>query len=185
MTPVRSLARPILARARGLAVVALLSGATGSGAIGCGDPVRNGLQDALGPEAPGVERGPLHRPNQPCLACHDGSTAPEFSVAGTLFVTSTERQPLVGGVVTITDARGAVYWTAANCVGNFYIVPSDFSPTYPFRVAVSYGGESVPMESLIHREGSCASCHVDPKGLSSAGHVYLDDLAVPTVMGCK
>ena len=40
-------------------------------------------------EAPGVRRGPLHRPGQPCLLCHDGALGDpqRFTVAGTVFQT--------------------------------------------------------------------------------------------------
>src|SRR5450432_160855 len=38
--------------------------------VGCGDPVHDTAVSALGPEAPGVPKGPLHRPGQPCVLCH-------------------------------------------------------------------------------------------------------------------
>ena len=37
------------------------------------DPVQSEAVADLGGEAPGVAPGPLHRPGQPCLVCHDGS----------------------------------------------------------------------------------------------------------------
>lgn len=167
------------ARALGLfaATLALALGA-------CGDPLRSRAQDALPGEVAGVPKGPNHRAGQPCLVCHDGSTAAEFSIAGTLFVTSTARSPLVGGVVILRDRDGVERTTTANCVGNFYIPAGDYTPKYPLQVRVSYGDKNVPMKSSIHREGACGACHSDPVGPTSPGHVYFDDVSPPAVGGC-
>jgi hypothetical protein len=154
-------------------------------AAGCGDPVRDNIRDSLGGETPGVRRGPNHRPGQPCLVCHDGGEAPEFSIAGTLYLTPTSAQPLIGGRVVIVDAAGTTFTTTANCAGNFYASPKTFTPEYPFSVSISYGEETVTMQSLVRREGSCAACHTDPAGPSSAGKVFLTDLPnPPAVQGC-
>src|SRR5262245_43752578 len=86
----------------------------------CGDPVRDRRMDALGPEAPGIAIGPLHRPGQPCLACHDGKgEARAMSVAGTVFRTEDDAQPVFGVDVILTDAERRTFATKTNCAGNF------------------------------------------------------------------
>lgn len=161
-------------------------------AAGCVDPVQRDAKDALGPEDPNVRTGPLHRPGQPCLVCHDN-----FTVAGTLYLTpkpdAGPNKPLAYGRVRITDATGAKYEKVANCVGNFYITPREFDPVFPFRVDVAFGadpkeeeGTLVAMESLVHRDGSCASCHKDPPGPASVGQIFLTDLPnPPAVQSCE
>jgi hypothetical protein len=133
------------------------------------DPVHADEVAALGGEAPGVPRGPLHRPGQPCLVCHAG----RFSVAGTVFVDATDRSPAVGAEVRLTDSQGNAYSAHTNEAGNFYVQPGQFTPVYPMKVAVAWSGVTVNMTADVGREGSCAKCHSDPPGPSSAGHVYI------------
>lgn len=139
------------------------------------DPVHSEAVDALGGEAPGVRRGPLHRPGQPCITCHDGAIGDpnEFSVAGTVFVTADALTPAVGATVTLTNADGTAYALRANQAGNFYASPRELSLVFPVRVKVSYQGVDVQMSSTIGRAGSCADCHFDPAGPGSAGHIYI------------
>jgi hypothetical protein len=139
------------------------------------------VQDArvasLGPEAPGVPVGPNHRPGQPCLACHrDGGDAkPAFAMAGTIYREKGALLALGNVDVELTDAGGRKHVARSNCVGNFYIDPAAFTPTYPVWVTLRSGAHSIDMDSPIYREGSCATCHSDPAGPTSAGPVYLTD----------
>jgi hypothetical protein len=154
------------------------------------DPVHDQAVAALGPEAAGVPHGPLHRPGQPCTLCHDGALGdpPRFTVAGTVFVTPSSRVPAVGAVVGVTDANGASIQLLANGAGNFYVTPSDYDPAFPLQVNVTgASGGTVTMQTLIggngtvEPNGGCATCHVDPAGASSPGHVCLtlDDGGTP------
>ena len=150
--------------------------------MSCGDPVRDDGVAALGPETPGVPRGSEHRPGQPCLLCHsdDGQSRP-FSVAGTVYLDAASQKPADNVAVQIIDAQRTVFTAITNCVGNFYVQPSQFSPTYPIWVTMRAGNVQRDMDSPSYREGSCAACHTDPRGPTSAGHVYLiDDPAVET-----
>lgn len=139
------------------------------------DPVHDNAIDALGPEAPGVSRGPSHRPGQPCITCHDGAIGdpPKFSVAGTIYVNENDLVAANGAVVTLTDDNGKQYSTAANQAGNFYVTPSEFDPVYPMKVLVTYDKIDVKMTSHVGRDGSCADCHKDPFGPTSAGHIFI------------
>ena len=60
-----------------------------------------------------------------------------------------------------------------NRTGNFYVSKDDWTPVYPMRVSVSFGGVQTDMKTHVGRAGSCANCHTDPAGPASAGHVYL------------
>jgi hypothetical protein len=140
------------------------------------DPVHDNAVAALGDEAPGVRKGPLHRPGQPCILCHDGAIGdpPQFSVAGTIYVNATDQIPANGATVALTSAGGSsTYSTTTNAAGNFYVQPSQYTPAYPMKVAVTYGNVTVKMTSNVGREGSCATCHTDPPGPAFAGHIYI------------
>jgi hypothetical protein len=153
------------------------------------DPVVDDAVAALGPEDPSVRRGPLHRPGQPCLLCHDGSLGnpQRFTVAGTVFQKSGDRVAAQGVVVRITDANGQYIELTANAAGNFYTTPSQYDPTFPLQTALSTSVGPVPMQTLIagngttEPNGACASCHFDPAGPGSPGHVcvILDDGGTP------
>ncbi len=139
------------------------------------DPVNGAAIAALGDEAPGVPRGPLHRPGQPCVLCHDGSVGnpPEFTVAGTVFVNANDLTPAVDAGVMLTDSLGVSFPATTNEVGNFYVLPHQFQPTYPMKVAVTYANVTVSMTADVGRDGSCARCHLDPAASASPGHVYV------------
>jgi hypothetical protein len=139
------------------------------------DPVHDDAKSALGGEAPGVPRGPLHRPGQPCLICHDGAFGDPraFSMAGTVFLDANTLTPAPSATVTLVGADGATEAVLTNAAGNFFVTPGVFAPKYPVHVtSVALGGVSVTMHSHIGGNGSCAGCHVDPAGPGSPGHVY-------------
>jgi hypothetical protein len=151
-------------------------------AAGSCDPVHDNAVSALGGEVPGVPRGPLHRPGQTCLLCHDGAPGDPsaFSMAGTVFsyansTPANSTEPAVdGATVTLESADGTTVSTTTNEVGNFYFTPDMYSPKYPVHVkSITLGSVSVSMHSHIGGNGSCAGCHVDPEAPDSPGHVYL------------
>lgn len=147
---------------------------TGLALGGCGDPVREDTIDSLGPEAPGVAAGPLHRPNQPCVVCHgdDGPGNLAFSVAGTVYRYRDTTEPLANAIVRVVDSKGQKSFTGTNCAGNFFFQKSDYDPTFPVWVSLEFGGVPSDMSTPIFRDGSCAKCHSDPAGESSVGHAY-------------
>jgi hypothetical protein len=140
------------------------------------DPVHSDAVDALGDEAQGVRRGPLHRPGQPCLTCHDGALGDpnSFSVAGTIFESPDGLTAAVGATVHLTSSNGSDTSVITNAAGNFYLTPSEYTPAYPMHVDVTYARfPTVKMLSNVGRDGSCADCHKDPAGPTSAGHIYI------------
>lgn len=140
---------------------------------GCSDPARDAAIDALGPETEGVPEGPLHRPGQPCLTCHDGGESRRFAMAGTVFRLADDDAPAPGVRVDIVDGAGKRVTAETNCAGNFFVRPEDFTPVYPAWTSLSLGDYRIAMETPIHREGSCAGCHAEPAGPESVGRVYL------------
>ena len=151
--------------------------ALAAAAVAC-DPVHSNEVSALGGESPGVRTGPLHRPGQPCLLCHDGKIGDpgQFSVAGTVFSKSNDITPsngVSGALVHMTDARLVEYTATTNQVGNFYVTPNQYTPSYPMHVEVISGGVSTPMTTHIGRDGSCAGCHSYPISWNSPGPVAL------------
>lgn len=160
---------------RALSVLWLVGAGAGSIALGSCDPVHTGAVAALGGEAPGIPPGPLHRPGQPCLDCHDGASGdpPAFTMAGTVYLEASTLVPASGAAVTLADVNGNTTVAVANAAGNFYLSPSDFNPTYPVHVtSIAVMGSTAVMHSHIGGNGSCAGCHTDPAGPDSPGHVY-------------
>ena len=130
---------------------------------------------ALGDEAPGIPRGPLHRPGQPCLVCHgeQGPSSHQFVMAGTVFAVQGQSAPAPGASVTIEDVNGSFFTATTNEAGNFYIPVGEWSPTMPATASVSQGKNAQQMSTHISRDGSCAGCHTLTPGPTSPGPVYL------------
>jgi hypothetical protein len=136
---------------------------------------------ALGGESPGVPKGPLHRPGQPCLVCHGegGPASTEFVIAGTVFESQGKTDPATGAGVLIEDVTGSTYTATTNEVGNFYITPNQWSPTFPAQVQVSQDKNVEQMLTHIGRSGSCAECHTSTPGPTSPGPVYVVQAPLP------
>ncbi len=74
--------------------------------------------------------------------------------------------------MTLVDAVGTTVVATTNAAGNFFLTPAVFAPQYPVHVtSITLGTASATMHSHIGGNGSCASCHVDPAGPDSPGHV--------------
>ena len=146
-------------------------------AVSC-DPVESDAIDALGGENPSVRRGPLHRPGQPCLLCHDGAVGdpPAFSVAGTVYDDPVELDGEDNATLELTDSTGSSYTAMTNAAGNFYVTPDEWTPVFPLVGIAVYAfgaGAPVKMQSEAGRSGGCATCHVPPTGPSSPGPVVI------------
>jgi hypothetical protein len=146
----------------------------------CVDESHQNQIDALGGEAPGVPKGPLHRPGQPCTVCHGegGPASTMFVLAGTVFQDQGKTDPANGAQIQIEDVNGSFYTATTNEVGNFYITPDQWMPVWPLHVQGVTLGKNFPqaMLTLIGRAGSCGECHTPTTGPTSPGLVY----AIPT-----
>jgi hypothetical protein len=162
----------VIAAPARFAMIATVSAA----ALACEDPVHDQLVASLGPENPNVPPGQLHRPGQPCLACHggEGPASAQFSVGGTVYAVRGQPGPAVGARVQVQDIEGR-YWTSelTNAVGNFFVFEADFAPAFPIRMEVFEGKTTQQMQTYAARDGSCADCHSNPAGPTSAGPVYV------------
>ena len=136
-------------------------------ALAACDPVKSNAVAALGGEVPGVPHGPTHRPGQPCLLCHS-----DFNVAGTVFVSPDDRTGAAGVSVNLLDSEGHAFVATTNEVGNFFVRTGEYQPVYPMKVSITSGGVTTSMTANVGRDGACASCHFDPAGPASPGHVY-------------
>lgn len=146
------------------------------------DPVQHDAVKALGKETAG---GPneFHRAGQPCGTCHQdgGNASSDFSIAGTIFAGPDNLIGVEGARVDLVDANGTSPPISrpvlTNCVGNFFVLRTDWDPAFPIAVRISKGSVTRTMRSQISRASSCAECHkaelppVDPFG--TVPHVYL------------
>lgn len=171
----------------------MLASALAAAALSCSDPVYDSEITALGPESDGIPVGEYHRAGQPCELCHSSggpASSSTFSVAGTVFAQQSDVVGVDSATVAMTDTTGSSYTVQTNCVGNFYVTPSQWNPAFPILTRVYKGGVARTMQGQIGRERSCANCHKDPftsyEKLSSVGHVYLysPDDQVPSPPMC-
>jgi hypothetical protein len=150
------------------------------------NPVHDRAVERLGPETPNGPSG-FHRAGQPCATCHqaDGPADTDFSVAGTVFASTTSVVGVDGATILLVDSAGtsppASKPVVTNCVGNFAILRSDWDPAFPVLVRVTKNGTTRTMNTSIGRAASCSDCHVtkpaDP--LSKVGPVTLFAAADP------
>jgi hypothetical protein len=155
---------------RALSLLLALAFAT---VLACDDPVHDAEVDALGPE--NGTPGPKHRPGQPCLTCHGGSGpgSAHYAIAGTVYTSKLDLQPLSGCDVELTDSRGETKHAISNDAGNFYLTSDEWQPIAPIHVKLTYLQITAEMGTHIGRDGSCADCHFDPQSAGSPGHVFL------------
>lgn len=152
-----------------------LAVAAGLPVVACVDESHELSVQALGSEAPGVPRGPTHRPGQSCLVCHGGQgpASSQFLMAGTVYGVQGESAPASGAKVTIEDIQGSSFTATTNEVGNFFIRPEDWALVYPAQVTVALGDETPQMMGThINRDGSCADCHALTTSPTSPGPVF-------------
>jgi hypothetical protein len=150
----------------------------------CSDPVHDQEVQALGPENPAIPKGEYHRAGQPCTVCHgpEGPAQTQFSVAGTIFWNpyQTGAVGANNATVSLVDSLGSTFEIATNCVGNFWVSPSLYSPAFPMLASIGIQGQPTSsMFTQISRSGSCATCHADPPNYDAVGHVYLSVGAPP------
>jgi hypothetical protein len=143
----------------------------------CSDPTEQAAIAALGPEPAGARPGPLHRPGQPCVTCHgaSGAAEPAFALAGTIYREKGKLQPLADVDVLVVDGAGRTLSARSNCAGNFWMDARQLPLVPPLWVTLRHGQMTIDMESPFFREGSCAACHSEPLGPTSAGAIYMTD----------
>ena len=144
--------------------VAMVILAVGAVAACTTDPVHQAEVDALGAEASNIPQGQYHRAGQPCAVCHgaEGPAKTQFSIAGTVFQGPGTQSALIGAgnvTVSLEDDAQSRFEVTTNCVGNFWVNPSDWNPQFPVLVAIASGSTTQTMLSHIGRDASCGQCH--------------------------
>jgi mono/diheme cytochrome c family protein len=176
------------------ALVAVLAAASAFSACST-DPVHDDEVSALGPEAANIPQGQYHRAGQACVVCHgpEGPANTQFSIAGTVFFGPAVNSPPVGvGNVTVQleDDSQSKFSVTTNCVGNFWVKPSDWSPAFPVLVSIAGNPEGTAlqqtMQSHIGRDPSCGDCHGYATNLNyfeTPGLIHLASTDDPKYMG--
>jgi hypothetical protein len=146
----------------------------------CSDPVLDDAVDAQGNETEGIEKGEFHRAGQRCVACHqEGGEASDspFTLAGTVFAQPAKQIGVDNVEIRLTDSDNSKHTVQTNCVGNFFVRPSEWQPKFPILVEIFKNNVRRRMTSPIGREADCAGCHVleiPPKDpFSQIPHIYL------------
>lgn len=144
----------------------------------CGpDPLHERDVEALGPEDPAIEPGPLHRRGQPCSVCHggDGPAKSTFVLSGTVFAVADAGDVLPGATVRYIDWVGAQGAVVTNCAGNFFLRTEQAAPRWPIWLRLEHGDKVADMQSAVFREGSCNACHTATATPKTMGRVYLSE----------
>jgi hypothetical protein len=131
----------------------VLSGALAACAM---DPVHSSAVNALGGEIGGVPQGEYHRAGQPCVTCHSsaGPSKKTFTIAGTVYYGPTKAIGVDQVQVIMVDSLNSAFTTYTNCVGNFFVTPEQWQPSFPVIVEISKNGTTRQMSSHIGREPS-------------------------------
>jgi hypothetical protein len=167
---------------RALVAAAML----GALVAGCSDPLRDENIALLGDEHPNFPPSEIHRPGQPCVACHSPyfGAEPIMSLGGTLFTDPVandgELNMVPDHTIRIIDSEGKILDIKTNRCGNFYFTKEQFDPAFPLRAELrgpgTEDGATIPinaMASRIGREGSCGACHAFPASSLSPGVVFV------------
>lgn len=133
------------------------------------------VEDRCGPveETP----GPLMRPGQNCLSCHQqgfgDDDAPIFSAAGTVFDSAdADRCDGVAGVkVYLTAASGEEIELVTNAAGNFWtreaLMPEGPGPR------IEFGGRTLQMQRHLPSIPACNACHDNPPVGGAPGKIFV------------
>lgn len=108
-----------------------------------------------------------HNAGLACLSCHTGAgLAPKWTLAGTLYASSSGGTAIPGATVTVVDAAGIEHKliTAAN--GNFY---TNAALQFPVRVTASKCPDAKPMTGAP-QSGDCNGCH---SATAAQGRIHL------------
>ena len=169
--------------------LALLAAGIALASASCTDPVLDDIVEDQGNETKNIPQSEHHRAGQRCVACHQEhgkASGSPFTLAGTVFAQPGRQVGVEGAEIRLTDADGTKYTAKTNCVGNFFIKPSEWVPKFPILVEIAKNNVRRSMRSPIGREADCAGCHVldiPPKDpFSQVGHIYLfstDELGSP------
>lgn len=112
------------------------------------------IQEACEPAATILPNG-NHNAGAACLTCHDGTGAPLWTVAGTIYTSAAGTTPLEAATIIVTDADGVEHKLVSATNGNFYT-----AATIAFPVTVK-ASKCPDTEQMGNQPaiGDCNSCH--------------------------
>jgi hypothetical protein len=112
-----------------------------------------------------------HLAGNACQSCHytGAGGAPQFTLAGTLFGSSTGGTGVVGATIIVTDANGLDHKIITGTFGNFW---SRETLAYPIQVKASLCPDALPMAGAVTGPGDCNSQGCHSQGAPS-GRVHL------------
>jgi hypothetical protein len=115
--------------------------------------------------------GPTMNPGEDCLTCHDGSGAPRWTAAGTVYRTidANPDDGVAGVSIHLTDASGRTITLRSNEAGNFY---TRERLTFPIGAAIEQDGVRQEMPHIVEY-GGCNRCHAQPPQEDAPGRISL------------
>jgi antitoxin (DNA-binding transcriptional repressor) of toxin-antitoxin stability system len=120
-------------------------------------PTANDMAQAL------AQQPADHLGGDVCASCHNGMTAPRWTIGGTLFSAAVGGAGVGGATIEITDANNTVVKmipTAPN--GNFW---TDATITFPIKIRAIRGTQTRSMQATVQQAdgASCnkSGCHDD------------------------
>lgn len=123
----------------------------------------------------GNEESELMNPGQPCITCHSKGEGPTFTVAGTLFGSSDEKD-LCGGsnaggaVVYIQDSAGKTLKLVPNEMGNFF---SKLPISGDYKAWVQTADGKTRAMSAKQSIRDCNTCHTQTGSGGAPGRIVL------------
>jgi hypothetical protein len=139
-------------------------GGGGGGDGGGGGGGDGGANVACEPAATQLPNGE-HNPGTACLACHNGTLGPLFTLAGTVFTAADGATPVAGGTVILRDAANVEIKLITAQNGNFYTTQAFQAP---LTVSASKCPDTKAMMAAAE-VGECNSCHQP----GMAGRIHL------------
>jgi hypothetical protein len=115
-------------------------------------------------------------PGQACISCHQGSEAPRYLIAGTLYPTGHEPNNCngvngtTGARVVVTGSNGTSITLTPNSAGNF-TSSTTLSPPYMAKVVNAAGHERVMSSTMS--AGDCNLCHTQTGTSGAPGRITL------------
>jgi len=112
-------------------------------------------------------------PGMACIQCHSRGEGPRFSVAGTLFASSDEKDRCAGSDgadVYVKGADGRVLKLVPNDVGNFY---TKLSVPFPYTAWIQTADGKVRKMVAQQSIGDCNACHTQHGENSAPGRIVL------------
>jgi hypothetical protein len=112
-------------------------------------------------------------PGLACIECHSRGSGPRFSIAGTVFASSDEKDKCAGSNgadVYVTGADGRTLKLVPNDVGNFF---TRNSVPFPYSAFVQTADGKQRRMTATQSNGDCNSCHTQHGDNGAPGRIVV------------